>query len=128
MEPAYTDNIGRINYNGRFYGKIQKYAQGTELPDYPPLDKLKISIPNFSLDKVNLSFNEQGLLNIQINGLSPELNGIINAKFIQKSFSIYFRNFVLNAIFTISSKKNDKGILVPNMYLESNPTIKFTPE
>ena len=69
-----------------FSPEIQKYAQGTELPDCPPIDKIKISIPNFSLDKINLSFNEQGLLNIQINGLSPELKGIINANFFIKVF------------------------------------------
>ena len=114
-----------------FAPEIQKYAQGTELPDYSCLDRLKFSIPNFSLDKVNLSFNEQGLLNIQINGLSPELSGRISKKIlvrITKSFSVSLRNFVLKANFKISSKKNDKDILVPDIYLDSDPTIIFTPK
>ena len=65
----------------RFFPEIKKFADGTDLPDSGALDRLHFKIPNFSLDKVKLTFTDKGLLNLKIDGLSPELSGRAKKKF-----------------------------------------------
>ena len=74
-----------------FLPEIKKFTQGTELPDSGCLDRLKFSIPNFDLSKIKLTFTDKGLLNLQINGISPELSGRATKRIIfkiRKSFTV----------------------------------------
>ena len=67
-----------------FLPEIKKFADGTDLPDSGALDRLHFKIPNFSLDKVKLTFTDKGLLNLKIDGLSPELSGRAKKKFLSR--------------------------------------------
>jgi len=113
-----------------FLPEIKKFTQGTELPDSGCLDRLKFSIPNFDLNKIKLSFTNQGLLNLQINGISPELSGRATKRFIfkiRKSFTVTLKNFNFNGNLKITSKY-DKGVLVPDVYFDGNPYLNFSPK
>ena len=111
-----------------FLPEIKKLADGVDLPDSGILDRLHFSIPNFSLDKVKLSFTDAGLLNLQINGLSPELKGRATKRIIvkiRKSFTVTLKNFKFNGNLRITSKK-ENGVLVPDVYFNSDPSINFS--
>ena len=110
-----------------FLPEIKKFTQGTELPDSGALDRLKFSIPNFDLNKVQLSFTSSGLLNLKINGLDPVLEGRATKKIIvkiRKSFTLTLKNFRFDGNLRITSK-NDNGVLVQDAYFEGNPNINF---
>ena len=111
-----------------FLPEIKKLADGVDLPDSGMLDRLHFSLPNFSLDKVKLSFTDAGLLNLQINGLSPELKGRATKRIIvkiRKSFTVTLKNFKFNGNLRITSKK-ENGVLVPDVYFNSDPSINFS--
>ena len=111
-----------------FLPEIKKLADGVDLPDSGILDRLHFSIPNFSLDKVKLSFTDAGLLNLQINGLSPELKGRATKRIIvkiRKSFTVTLKNFKFNGNLRITSKK-ENGVLIPDVYFNSDPSINFS--
>ncbi len=114
-----------------FLPEIKKFTQGTELPDSGCLDRLKFSIPNFDLSKIKLTFTDKGLLNLQINGLSPELSGRATKKIafvrVRKSFTVTLKNFRFNGNLKITSK-NDKGVLVPDIYFDGDPSMNFSPK
>ena len=105
-----------------FLPEIKKFTQGTELPDSGCLDRLKFSIPNFDLSKIKLTFTDKGLLNLQINGLNPELNG--REKFWRNKFTVFLKDFRFNGNLKITSKK-ENGVIVPDVYFEENPSINF---
>ena len=110
-----------------FLPEIKKFTQGTELPDSGCLDRLKFSIPNFDLSKVQLSFTPSGLLNLKINGLSPVLEGRASKRIIvkiRKSFTLTLQNFRFDGNLKITSKY-DKGVLVQDAYFEGNPSMNF---
>ena len=110
-----------------FLPEIKKFTQGTELPDAGCLDRLKFSIPNFDLSKVQLNFTQNGLLNLKINGLSPVLKGRVSKRIIvkiRKSFTLTLQNFRFDGNLRITSK-NDKGVLVQDAYFEGNPSMNF---
>ena len=112
-----------------FLPEIKKFADGTSLNDSGILDRLYFKIPNFSLDKVKLVFTDSGLLNIQINGLSPELSGRATKKIlfvkIRKSFTVTLKNFRFNGYLKVGYKR-ENGVLVPDIYFNSDPSINFT--
>ena len=114
-----------------FLPEIKKFADGTDLPDSGALDRLHFKIPNFSLDKVKLTFTDKGLLNLKIDGLSPELSGRAKKKIlfvkIKKSFTITLKNFYFNGNLRITHKL-ENGVLVPNIYFDSSPDINFKPK
>ena len=113
-----------------FLPEIKKFTQGTELPDSGCLDRLKFSIPNFDLSKIKLTFTDKGLLNLQINGLSPELSGRATKRIIfkiRKSFTVTLKNFRFNGNLKITSKY-DKGVLVPDIYFDGDPSLNFSPK
>lgn len=113
-----------------FLPEIKKFADGTDLPDSGALDRLHFKIPNFSLDKVKLTFTDKGLLNLKIDGLSPELSGRAKKKIlvtIRKSFTITLKNFYFNGYLRITHKL-ENGVLVPNIYFDSSPDINFKPK
>ena len=93
------------------------------------LDRLKFSISIFSLDKIKLSFKDDGLLNLQINGFNPELSGRGSTKnsLIKVSiiFTVSLRNFRFDGDLKITTKY-ENGVLVPDIYFEGNPSLSFT--
>jgi len=110
-----------------FLPEIKKITDGISLKNSGILDRLYFKIPNFALDKVKLAFTDKGLLNLQIDGLSPELSGRIKKKIIfkiNKSFKVTLKNFKFNGFLKISSKR-ENGILVPDVYFNSDPSINF---
>ena len=126
----------RVSFNEKFIDavlqnflpEIQLFTQGTELPDSRILDRLKFS-PNFSLDKIKLSFKDDGLLNLQINGFNPELSGRASTKIslinVSMSFTVSLRNFRFDGVLKITSKY-ENGVLVPDIYFEGNLSLSFT--
>ena len=111
-----------------FLPEIKKLADGVDLPDSGMLDRLHFSLPNFSLDKVKLSFTDAGLLNLQINGLSPQLKGRATKRIIfkiRKSFTVTLKNFKFNGNLRITSKK-ENGVLIPDVYFNSDPSMNFS--
>ena len=113
-----------------FLPEIQQYTSGTEIPDYSILERMTFSIPNFSLDKINLSFTEQGLLNVKVNELEPVIIGRAKKKIIvdfEKSFVLTLKKFNFDGNLKIGTK-NDNGVLVPDVYFDSEPTMDFSPK
>ena len=111
-----------------FSPEIQKIADGISLKDDGKLDRLFFKIPNFNLNRVNLGFTNTGLLNLQINGLNPELSGRITVKIIFKirqSLTITLKNFYFNGNLRVGSKMKN-GILVPDIIFDSEPKLNFT--
>ena len=111
-----------------FLPEIKKIADGVDLPNSGMLDRLHFKIPDFSLDKVKLAFTDTGLLNIQINGVSPVITGRATKKIvfkIRKSFTLTLRNFKFNGYLKIGYKK-ENGVLIPDIYFNSDPSINFS--
>ena len=109
-----------------FLPEIKQYTQGTDLPSSEHLENLKFSIPNFDLNKVKLTFTDKGLLNLQINGLDPELKGTAKKKIllviVKKSFTITLKDFTFNGNLKITSK-NENGVIVTDVYFEENQAL-----
>ena len=108
--------------------EIKKCTQGTEFPNSEYFENLKFSIPNFDLNKVKCTFTDKGFLNLQINGLNPQLKGTVKGKLflvtVKKSFTFTLKDFRFNTKLKITSKK-DNGVLVPAAYFEEKPSINF---
>ena len=112
-----------------FLPELKQMADGTDLDDSGCLDKLHFKIPNFSLDKIGISFTNTGLLNIKINGLSPELSGRATKKIlfvkVRKSFTVTLKNFRFDGNFKVGTKYVD-GVRVPDLTFSGDPSINFT--
>ena len=112
-----------------FLPELKQMADGTDLDDSGCLDRLHFKIPNFSLDKIGISFTDTGLLNIKINGLSPELSGRATKKIlfvkVRKSFTVTLKNFRFDGNFKVGTKYVD-GVRVPDLTFSGDPYINFT--
>ena len=112
-----------------FLPELKQMADGTDLDDSGCLDRLHFKIPNFSLDKIGISFTNTGLLNIKINGLSPELSGRATKKIlfvkVRKSFTVTLKNFRFDGNFKVGTKYVD-GVRVPDLTFSGDPSINFT--
>ena len=78
---------------------------------------------------MKFTFTESGLLNININGLSPELSGRAKAKIafvkITKRFTVEIRNFRFDGNLKIASKYVN-GVYVPDVSFNNDPYRNFS--
>ena len=114
-----------------FEPEIRKFAKGTKLPDSGRFDNMELSIPNFNLNRIKILFTNTGLLNVQINGLEPRLEGTVHYKIFfffksKNNFVVRLKNFSFNANLRITSKYDiKKKATVPDIRFDRDPDIDF---
>ena len=118
--------INSALYN--FENEIKIFLQGVRLEDREHLSNMVFGIPNFSVDKINLFFGEDGLINIKLNNLEPFLTGKVNYKIIKKfsnNFKVTLENFSLNAKIRIESIEFEPAKYRPDAEFVGDPDINF---
>ena len=86
-------------------------------------------VPNFSLDKIDLSFGNDGLINIKISNLSPYLTGTVTYSVIfttvSNNFKVTLNNFYLNAKLKIKSRQIASDQYAPDAEFVGDPELDF---
>ena len=118
--------INSALYN--FENEIKIFLQGVRLEDREHLSNMVFGIPNFSVDKINLFFGEDGLINIKLTNLEPFLTGKVNYKIIKKfsnNFKVTLENFSLSAKIRIKSVEFEPAKYRPDAEFVGDPDINF---
>jgi len=111
-----------------FEDKIKVFLEGVKLEDQKPLTNMVFGVKNFTLDKINLSFGEDGLINVKVKNLEPFLIGQISIKIISaivKKFTIRLTNFSLEGKVRVKSKQLSNGGYTPDAEFVSDPKLYF---
>lgn len=111
-----------------FEDKIKVFLKGVKLEDQKPLTNMVFGIKDFTLDKIHLSFGEDGLINVKVKNLEPFLTGQVSIKIfttIVNKFSIRLRNFSLEGKVRVKSKQLSNGGYAPDAEFVSNPKVYF---
>ena len=117
--------------NSALYGfedKIKQLLQGIKLENYSVLKNMVFGVDNFSLDKINLFFDDKGLINVNIKNIEPYINGEVSIKIIftlTLPFKVTLKNFNLSAKIQLKSKKLANGEYAPDAEFFSDPELNF---
>ena len=92
-----------------FEDDIKDLLKGVRIDDMEYLSNMVFYVPNFSVDKIDLSFGNDGLINIKISNLAPYLTGTVTYSVIfttlSNNFKVTLNNFYLNAKVKIKSRQ-----------------------
>ena len=83
-----------------FESEIKDLLQGIRIDDTDSITNMVFGIPNFSMDKADLSFGEDGLINLKLRNLEPYLTGTVHYTIIwdfSNDFKITLKDFSLDA-------------------------------
>jgi len=58
-----------------FEDEIKELLKGVRIDDTDSVTNMIFAIPNFSLDKMDLFFDENGLINLKLRNIEPYLTG-----------------------------------------------------
>ena len=111
-----------------FENDIKNLIQEVELKPSKHFYNMVFSVPNFSLDKIKLSFGDDGIINININNLEPFLSGTFDYKIIariRKSFKVTLKKFSLDAKVRVKSRLLSNGKYAPDAEFVEAPKLKF---
>ena len=117
--------------NSALYGfedKIKQLLQGVKLKDFSVLKNMVLGVDNFSMDKINLFFDDKGLINVNIKNIEPYVNGEVSIKLfftLQMPFKVTLKNFNLSAKIKLKSKKLSDGEYAPDAEFASDPELNF---
>ena len=112
-----------------FEDEIKDLLRGVRIADTDSFTNLVFAIPNFSLDKMELFFDEDGLINLKLRNLEPYLTGTYHYTIIwdfSNDFKVTLKDFWLDAKIRIKTKEIAPGIYMPDAELVSDPNMDFT--
>ena len=112
-----------------FESDIKDLLQGVQLDDTDSVTNMVFGIPNFSTDKVDLSFGEDGLINIKLKNLEPYLTGTYHYKIIwefSNNFKVILKDFSLDAQIRAKEKELSSGNYAPYAEFVGDPNMDFT--
>ena len=111
-----------------FEDEIKTFLQGVRIEDRKYLSNMIFGIPNFSVDKIDLFFGEDGLINIKLTNLEPFLTGTVKYEIIKKfsnDFKVTLKNFCLNGKVRIKSIEFEPAKYKPDAEFVGDPDITF---
>ena len=112
-----------------FEDDIKDVLNGVRIDDREYLSNMIFYVPNFSLDKIDLSFGNDGLINIKISNLSPYLTGTVTYSVIfttvSNNFKVTLNNFYLNARIRIKSRQIASDQYAPDAEFVGDPELDF---
>ena len=111
-----------------FEEEIKDLLKGVRIDDTDSLTNLVFAIPNFSLDKMELFFDESGFVNLKLRNLEPILTGTVHYTIIwdfSNDFKITLKDFWLDAKIRITTKELAPGVYMPNAEFVSDPDMDF---
>lgn len=111
-----------------FEEEIKSFLQGVRIEDRKYLSNMIFGIPNFSVDKIDLFFGEDGLINIRLTNLEPFLTGTVKYEIIKKfsnDFKVTLKNFCLKGKIRIKSIEFEPAKYKPDAEFVGDPDISF---
>ena len=111
-----------------FESEIKDLLQGIRLDDTDSITNMVFGIPNFSMDKADLSFGEDGLINLKLRNLEPYLTGTVHYTIIwdfSNDFKITLKDFSLDAKIRPKTKELSPQNYAPDAELVGDPTMDF---
>lgn len=114
-----------------FEDDIQELLKGISIDDVDSVTNMVFGIPNFSMDKMELFFDEEGLINLKLRNLEPYLTGTFHYTIIwdfSNDFKATFKDFWLDAKIRVKTKEIAPGIYVPDAEFVGDPEMDFTIE
>lgn len=111
-----------------FEDEVKTFLQEVKLEDREYLSNMIFGVPNFSVDKIDLFFGEDGLINIKLTNLEPFLTGTLHYKIIEEfshDFKVFLHNFCLNGKVRIKSIEFEPGKYKPEGEFVGDLDISF---
>jgi hypothetical protein len=91
-----------------FEDEIKELLKGVRIDDIDSVTNMVFAIPNFSMDKMELFFDENGFINLKLRNLEPYLTGTVHYTIIwdfSNDFKVTLKDFWLDAKIRITTKE-----------------------